>query len=81
MSNSNNSDNSNSDNSDNSSGGCSPLIEYLAMFLIQSACYILLKHTFEPLVIYLVGLMKKAWKNLLEFLFSSPDNESDNHSQ
>ena len=77
MSSFNNSDNSNADNSDNSSGGW--LAEYLARFLIQSACYIILKHTFEPLVIYLVRLLKMAWKHLLEFL--CPDTESDRQSQ
>ena len=66
---------------DDSNGSSSEgwLAEYLASFAFQSACYIIFKHFFEPLVIYFVKLLKIAWKSLMDLLF--PDTESAPQSQ
>ena len=68
----NNTTNFNDDSTGSSSEGW--LAEYLASFAFQSACYIIFKHFFEPLVIYFVKLLKIAWKSLMDLLF--PDTES-----
>ena len=55
----------------------SPLAKYLTKYLIQCVIHILLKHTLEPLVIYLVGLVKKMCRALYNFFFpSSGDDDS-----
>ena len=70
--------NDDSINDDSSEGW---LAEYLASFAFQSACYIIFKHFFEPLVIYFVKLLKIAWKSLMDLLFPDTDTESARQSQ
>ena len=79
MSGFNNTNNCNDDSTGSSSEGW--LAEYLARFVIQSACYIIFKHFFEPLVIYFVKLLKIAWKSLMDLFFPDTDTESARQSQ
>ena len=79
MSGFNNTKNFNDDSTGSSSEGW--LAEDLARFAIQSACYIIFKHFFEPLVIYFVRLLKIAWKSLMDLLFPDTDTESARQSQ